>query len=176
MNQSVIYLIVGTVFIFLLGSLLHFTYDLSKNNKIVGFVSAVNESVFEHTKLLVLPTILWWVFIYIIKKEELEIDLDKWAFSMLVALLTSIIMVIALYSSYVKSFVKSGKGIVVIDILIFLISCFIGEVLALHFYKYFDPWNYYFSFGVIFIIVVLYGIFTYYPPKLPLFVDNSTKH
>lgn len=37
--------------IFLLGSLLHFTYDWSKHNKYVAVFSAVNESYWEHIKI-----------------------------------------------------------------------------------------------------------------------------
>jgi hypothetical protein len=50
---------VGTVFIIMLGSALHFTYALSGNNALVGVFSAVNESVWEHLKLVFWPALLW---------------------------------------------------------------------------------------------------------------------
>ena len=175
MNLYNIMIIIGTIFIFLFGSLLHFTYSLSKENKIIGLISAINESVFEHTKLLVFPTIIWWMLIYLIKKEELNLDLDKWMFSLIIALITSIIMVITIYSSYIKSFSKSGKGIVFIDILIFLFASFVGEALAMHFYQHFNPWDWYYSLSTVILIIVSYGILTYLPPNIPLFIDYSIK-
>jgi len=45
----------GAVFIILLGSMLHFTFELSGENPVVGVFSAVNESVWEHLKLAYWP-------------------------------------------------------------------------------------------------------------------------
>lgn len=43
------------IFISVLGVLLHFTYEWSGDNAVVGFFSAVNESTWEHLKLLFFP-------------------------------------------------------------------------------------------------------------------------
>lgn len=43
--------VIGTFWIIIVGSLLHFTYEWSNNSTIVGYFSAVNESVWEHLKL-----------------------------------------------------------------------------------------------------------------------------
>ena len=49
------YLIFSIIFTFILGTLLHFTYKWSEENAIVGIFSAVNESTWEHLKLLYFP-------------------------------------------------------------------------------------------------------------------------
>ena len=41
----------GIVFIIILGSILHFTFEWSGSQVVVGVFSAVNESVWEHFKL-----------------------------------------------------------------------------------------------------------------------------
>ena len=46
------------LFISILGVLLHFTYEWSDQNRIVGLFSAVNESTWEHLKLLFFPMLL----------------------------------------------------------------------------------------------------------------------
>ena len=46
------------LFISILGVLLHFTYEWSDDNRIVGLFSAVNESTWEHLKLLFFPMLL----------------------------------------------------------------------------------------------------------------------
>jgi len=46
------------LFVVLLGVILHFAYELSGENLIVGLFSPVNESVWEHLKLLFFPMLL----------------------------------------------------------------------------------------------------------------------
>ena len=46
------------IFISLLGVLLHFTYEWSGDNPAVGLFSAVNESTWEHLKLIFFPMLL----------------------------------------------------------------------------------------------------------------------
>lgn len=53
------YLILGVIFTFLGGTLLHFTYEWSGNNFWVGLFSPVNESSWEHMKLLFFPMLLY---------------------------------------------------------------------------------------------------------------------
>jgi hypothetical protein len=50
--------LLGMVFIALLGTALHFTYDLSRGNILVAGFSAVNESVWEHLKLVFWPAVV----------------------------------------------------------------------------------------------------------------------
>jgi len=52
-----IFELLGIVFIVLVGSALHFTFELSGDNPLVGVFSAVNESVWEHLKLGFLASI-----------------------------------------------------------------------------------------------------------------------
>ena len=46
------------IFISILGVLLHFTYEWSGDNPAVGLFSAVNESTWEHLKLIFFPMLL----------------------------------------------------------------------------------------------------------------------
>ena len=50
--------IISTIFIMIVGTLLHFTYGWSNNNPLVGTFSAVNESTWEHLKLLFFPMLI----------------------------------------------------------------------------------------------------------------------
>lgn len=50
--------IIVIIFCLILGTFLHFTYELSNFNPVIGLFSAVNESVWEHLKLLVFPMTL----------------------------------------------------------------------------------------------------------------------
>jgi hypothetical protein len=53
------YIISGVIFTFLAGTLLHFTYEWSGNNFWVGLFSPVNESTWEHMKLLFFPMLFY---------------------------------------------------------------------------------------------------------------------
>lgn len=156
--------IIGIIFIFLLGSALHFTYELSGNNILVGFFSAINESVWEHTKLFILPVVLWYVIYYYKTKKSL--DKNSWFSSMVVTLLVSIVLVPLLYYFYVGII---GKSILFIDILIFLISDIVGVLLGGIFYNKNKtlPWR-----TILSIIIVVYIIFTIFTPNLPIFISN----
>lgn len=168
-------IIIGSIFIFLFGSLLHFLYKWTGSKKIVSIIASTNESIFEHTKLLILPYIVWLVFIYIIKKEEFNINLDKYAFASFISILTSVLMITILYATYIRVFFKNKKGYFVIDILIFLIASLIGLYVGYHFYLYFTPFKYYYSLILIFIVIILNIIFSFYPLDIPYFIDETKR-
>jgi hypothetical protein len=66
------YELIGMVFIILLGSMLHFTFEWSGNQPIVGVFSAVNESVWEHLKIAFWPSLLFLIieYRYLYKKSN----------------------------------------------------------------------------------------------------------
>jgi hypothetical protein len=59
-----LYELIGMFFIIILGSLLHFTFELSGHQAIVGVFSAVNESVWEHLKLSYWPALAYALIEY----------------------------------------------------------------------------------------------------------------
>ena len=55
------HLLASTASIGLVGAGMHFVHELSGCNPIVGFFGAVNESAWEHLKIMLWPTLFWWV-------------------------------------------------------------------------------------------------------------------
>jgi len=114
-------MIISIIVISILGTLLHFTYELSGNNKIVGLFSSVNESVWEHIKIAITPTIIWSL-----------IDGFKYGHNpnyftaKLVCLLLLIIIIPLIYYLY-KAITK--KDITIINILSFYIAIIISQYL-----------------------------------------------
>lgn len=51
--------VIGILFVSVAGTLLHFVYDWSGQNPLVGFFAPVNESTWEHMKLLFFPMLLY---------------------------------------------------------------------------------------------------------------------
>ena len=52
------YEFISTIIIIILGVLLHFAYEWSGDNKFIGLITPVNESIWEHLKLLFFPTLV----------------------------------------------------------------------------------------------------------------------
>jgi hypothetical protein len=168
MQGAVKWSLIGIPIIFLLGSLFHFTYEFSGENLFVGLFSAVNESVWEHLKLLVLPMILWWGGVYFFKGKEFDIDKKKWFSASVVALLSAIITVPLLFYFYTEAFDTQS---LVVDILIFLIAVIVGQLVGIHFYKNSKGMDLTFSYILIILIVFIFIYFTLFPPQIPLFLD-----
>ena len=64
--------IIAFVIIGALGTLGHFLYEWSGDNRLVGYFFSVNESTWEHLKLLFFPTVIYSVFEYFLIKEKPE--------------------------------------------------------------------------------------------------------
>ncbi len=165
------YIMWGIPVVFLLGSLFHFLYHFSKENFLVGFISPANESIWEHTKMVVIPLLLWWLGFYFFTRNKRYPEKQRWLTSMLVSLIVSIIAIPLMYYFYTEAF---GKELLWVDILILLISVAIGQILALHFYRKSKGINKTAVWIIVIAILAGYVILTINPPRLPIFKDPQT--
>ena len=55
MHSSKRVMILAAIVVFVLGTLAHFVYDWSGQNSFIGLLTPVNESTWEHMKLLFFP-------------------------------------------------------------------------------------------------------------------------
>lgn len=149
--------------LFIGGSISHFLYDLLGNNFVIGLVTPVNESIYEHTKLSIIPLTIFYIFLYKNKKE------NKIILCFLISLITTTILIPMLYYFYTSAFSYSS---LIIDILIFFISITLGQLLSLHIYKYLNKLvNIRLIVGLMITCFLLNIIFTLTPPRLPIFND-----
>ena len=169
-NRSVlVFEMVGTVFIIILGSILHFTFEWSGGNPVVGAFSAVNESVWEHLKLAFWPALLFMLIEYIpLKKTANNFVLAKTT-----GVYLAIITIPIIFYSYTA---VTGKSIFVIDISTFVVAVIIGQISS---YKLLTRKKLSKNLERIsLILLVMLGIafvsFTFYPPQLPVFRDPIT--
>jgi len=169
-NRSMlVYELIGMVFIIVLGSALHFTFELSDSQPIVGIFSAVNESVWEHLKLAFWPTLLYMLIEYrFLKKSTNNFFLAKTS-----GVCIMIITIPIIFYSYTA---VTGTSIFAIDISTFAIAIIIGQLLS---YKLLThtklPENLNKVFLIVLILLALaFVLFTFYPPQLPIFRDPNT--
>lgn len=165
------WILIGIPILFLIGSCMHFIYDFTSNNVIIAAIAPVNESVWEHLKMVVLPVILWWTIYYFATGDINNIDKNKWFTGALAALLTALITIPLLYYFYTTAF---GVKSLVVDVLLLFLALLFGQLAGLHFYKYHIGINSNIAISILVLLILLFIYFTFYPPHLPLFRDSMT--
>jgi hypothetical protein len=160
------YELIGMLLISLLGGILHFTFEWSGYNPVVGAFSAVNESVWEHLKLGFWPVLLYMLIEYrFIKKEANNFFVAK---TVVPYAITAIIP--AIFYSYTSI---TGESIFIIDILSFIIAVIIGQYLSyrLLIHKPLHPKLELVALAALLLLAFLFIAFTFIPPHLPPFQD-----
>jgi hypothetical protein len=170
MNRKVLsYELAGIVFILLLGSVLHFTFEWSGNQPIVGVFSAVNESVWEHLKLAFWPALLFALIEYVPLKRVA----NNFVFAKTVGVYVMVAVIPSIFYSYTA---LAGESLLAVDIGSFVIAVIVGQLLSYKLLTYHSlsqklAWVSLFFFAL---LAVLFAVFTFYPPHIQIFQDSPT--
>lgn len=162
--------IISTIFIMIVGTLLHFTFGWSNNNPLVGTFSAVNESTWEHLKLVFFPMLVAGIVEYFALRGKTKNMIQAKA----VAIVFAICFIIVFFYTYTGII---GTNFFILDILSFLLSIIIGEWIA---YKIiinkslYENKNKIFATIILTILLISFMLFTFNPPKINLFKDPIT--
>jgi hypothetical protein len=158
--------LIGALFIIIFGSLLHFTFDWFKNFWLVGIFSAVNESVWEHLKLAVIPAVVW----LLIERRFIKIDLPNFTFAKVKGIFLMPILIIVIFYSY-KALL--GKNYLILDILTFVVAVLMGQLVSFWIMFWPPVKKIYNSISVLLLILLVlsFVVFTFYPPRVFLFQD-----
>ena len=162
-------LIIGIIFISILGSFFHFTYELSGYNIVIGSFSAVNESVWEHLKLVFFPLLIFSAIEYMkIKKEANNFLLGK----AIASYVMPAVIVIIFYSYEMAT----GSHSFAIDMLSYFVSIIVGQFIS---YKILCSEKkgkgiQIISLIAIIILALIFVIFTFIPPEIFIFEDSTT--
>jgi hypothetical protein len=160
--------IIGAVFMMLAGSALHFVYGWSSQNALVGLFAPVNESIWEHAKLVFLPPLLWYCFTALSPRRGRSYELVG---ASAVAVWFMPLFQITFYYAYAA--VTRGD-VFVMDLVDFTLTVVLGQVL---FYQLATRLHCTRAGRVaaVLSVVALAGIFlvlTVRPPHIPLFMDS----
>lgn len=118
---SAVFFAVGALFTLISGSVGHFFYEWSGESPIVGIFFPVNESVWEHMKLTLLPTALYLgVAAFMVRGKN-------YALSSFLALFISAALIPLLFFSYTGI---TGRSILAVDIAVFFFSVLAGYAAA----------------------------------------------
>ena len=88
--------IISAIFMMVVGTLLHFTFGWSNNNPLIGTFSAVNESIWEHMKIL-FTSILLYGFIDKYLLNKYNIKHNNFPFQLYFTAISSIPLYLAIY-------------------------------------------------------------------------------
>lgn len=161
------HMIIGTVFVLILGTLAHFFYEWSGSNTFVGYFTPVSESVWEHIKLLFFPMLLYIVFI----TPKLKADYPSIFSGLSSGILLGTFLIPVLFYTYTGIL---GQDSVVMDITVFVVSVILAFytgyrlTLSCKMQKYTIP-----LLLALCILALCFFLFTYSPPSLGLFAQPS---
>lgn len=169
MKKTKIWQFCGFVFTSLMGTLLHFLYDLTNQNSFAALFSATNESTWEHMKLLFFPMLLF------ASVESVFISENRSSFwcIKLRGIVLGLVLIPTLFYTYTGAFGISSDFI---NITIFFVTAaitFLWETRAL---KQNNTQCKYPTLAIITLCVIsfLFFKFTFDVPQLPLFQDPAS--
>lgn len=162
--------ILVSVISIILGTMLHFTYQWSNGNLFVASFSAVNESVWEHLKLIFFPMLILSIIEYFFVKKITHNYIEAKTIGIFLAICFTVVVFFT-YTGII------GTNFLLIDILIFITSIILGEYLSYRLMKRRNESSIETKILASFIILFLFICFilcTYYTPKVNLFRDPTT--
>ena len=159
--------ILAIVFTLIIGTLLHFTYEWSGNNQIIGTFSATNESTWEHLKLLFFPMLIFAIFegINIYKETNNYIEAKT------IGIVFGMLFITVFFFTYTGII---GTNFAILDIGSFFVGVILSEILE---YKVMQKESFSTSktkllaIIILSLITVLFIVFTFNPPNINYFRD-----
>lgn len=153
--------------VLVVGSLFHFLFKLSNQNTLVALFSPINESIWEHLKML------WFPYIFTSFFEKKFIKSESFFFSKLCGGIVGIASIVIFFYTY-STIV--GKHFLFMDIVCFILGVFLAFLTS---YKIIEKQNENckkFETVSIFLIIavsILFFVFTFAPPKTEIFRDST---
>ena len=163
-NKLSLWQLFGFIFTGIAGVLLHFAYEWSNQSLIFAPFSAVNESIWEHMKLLFIP-----MFVFaLIENIFFGPVYDSFWCVKLVGILSGTLLIPILYYSYTGIF---GVRLDWINIAIFFIANAMAYLLELYLLKNdilpcISPLL---ALLILCFVTFIFVVFTFVPPSIPLF-------
>lgn len=149
----------------LLGTLLHFLYDWTGKNRISALISGVNESTFEHMKLILFPMLIFAFIEWSAFKDRRDLMQIK-----LCGMLIGVLLIPILFYTYNGAFGKSPDAV---NIGIFFVSAAVAYFYEAKRLKAPDRplINNSIASLLMLCLAVAFMLLTFFPPHIPLFKD-----
>lgn len=159
----------GLFLTLIFGNLLHFVYDWSGQSIAAAVFAAVNESTWEHMKLLVTPWVIW----SLVEAVALRGSRRPVLMARALGLLVGVVLIPAVYYTYTGAL---GVSSMIADVVLFQAAVLLGAWLSWRIMaagKLTGPlWS---ILGAL-VLLGVWGLFlwwTFDPPVLPIFIDPT---
>ena len=168
-KSLLIWQIGGFIFTAVLGVILHFLFEWTNESSFVAPFSAVNESIWEHMKLLFFPML---VFAFV-ESRYLGKDFKNFWCAKLIGIALGTVLIPVLYYTINGAF---GTAPDWVNIAIFFVCGMVSyytetQILKNNVQKCQHPDR---AIGILILIGVAFLVFTFAPPQIPLFKDPVT--
>lgn len=163
-NSFLAFLIIGAV-----GTLWHFIYDLSGGNAVIGIIAPVNESVWEHLKMLFFPALIYFVIEYFLCKDSYE----NYIPAAVIGIFAGIFTITAFYYTYSGIL---GYGVTVLDIFSYFLGLFVTLCVKRKILRnkcFCSKTAKYLSLFFTLLTAILFGVWSFYPPPLAIFIPPA---
>ena len=167
-QRSILWQAAGFALVTLSGTILHFLYDWTGGSILVSPFSGVNESTWEHMKLLFWPLLLFALVQRLFFKDQ-----ENYWCVKLAEILLGLLLIPVLFYTYNGVFGKSPDWINIAFFYISALLVFLFEWLAFKNDRL-QCKHPRLAFTAICLIGLLFVVFTFIPPQIPLFQDPLT--
>ena len=162
------YTFIGIFFVLIIGTLAHFLYDWTGNNHIVGFFTPINESIWEHMKLLFFPMLIYSCIMILKFHRKYSCITSALGFGILMGAL----LIPLFYYAYTSIL---GKNVFILDISMFILSTIIAFWLSYKLTLSCRLESYTSLLCILMcILFVCFLVFTYHPPDTTIFQESNT--
>jgi len=162
-------LLLDTAWIFLFSSALHFLYELT-GLRPVSYIAAVNESTWEHIKIIFFSALFYDLYLYLRKYR----GNPNFFTGLALGLFSIILSVPILFYGYSASL---GFSFILLDLMIAFIAALISQYILMRCMESSRDLSSWRKVSILFILAMTaaFLVFTWYPPQLPLFRDPQRR-
>ena len=161
--------VIGFFIISIIGTLSHFVYEWTGKPYLIGLFFPVNESTWEHLKLLFFPSLIYFAVVYFTLKEKPKNYISATAISIIAGML-SIVVMFYTYQGVL------GRNIDFLNILIY----FLGVIMTVYIMQRILKTQSYSSgtanvISLFFLLLtaILFVSFSFNPPSLGIFLPPA---
>jgi hypothetical protein len=159
----------GVVLISLLGSFLHFVFDLFGKWPPAALIASVNESVWEHLKLAFWPALM----VALIEWPFFRRSVNNFWAAKAIGILAMPLVIVSIFYGYTA---LVGHNVLWLDISLFVMAVLIGQMLScwILLRRSLASGMKIPAMILLALMIAAFSLLTYLPPRCPLFRDPRT--
>lgn len=161
--------VIGFFIISVLGTVSHFVYEWTGKPYLIGLFFPVNESTWEHLKLLFFPSLIYFAVMYFTQKEKPA----NYAPAVAVSLMAGMVSIVVMFYTYQGVL---GRNIDFLNILIYFLGVIVTLFVMQRIIKreaFSSGFANIISLFFLLIISILFISFSFNPPSLGVFLPPA---